>query len=93
MYSWVEQKSTIKEAESNYTVQGFNLNYVGVIISLFYPFVFYFLFIFNKDHTPKPTTAILKQIVDNRFSPILIISRIRLVMNINGDTMFHFKIF
>ncbi|WP_285396100.1 DNA/RNA helicase domain-containing protein [Lysinibacillus sp. fls2-241-R2A-57] len=52
MYSWVEQKSTIKEAESNYTVQGFDLSYVGVIISLFYPIVFYFLFIFNKDHTP-----------------------------------------
>ncbi|MEB2300433.1 DUF2075 domain-containing protein [Lysinibacillus xylanilyticus] len=31
-YTWAEEKSTIKEAGSIYTVQGFDLNYVGVIL-------------------------------------------------------------
>lgn len=30
--SWAEQPHTINEAGSTYTVQGFDLNYVGVII-------------------------------------------------------------
>ncbi|MFJ7981394.1 DNA/RNA helicase domain-containing protein [Lysinibacillus xylanilyticus] len=31
-YTWAEKDSTIKEAGSIYTIQGFDLNYVGVIL-------------------------------------------------------------
>lgn len=31
-YTWAEKESTIKEAGSIYTIQGFDLNYVGVIL-------------------------------------------------------------